>query len=274
MKKKIKLFLSVIAVIVFGTIIYSLLWGRLFPHAPFFIGFDKQELNNVIIYVQEGAEFSDFTGIDTLTKSVELFHELKFMDKPKIFIFKDDESYLQRSISKARFCAFYNGNIVISPWAIKEADEGKISLNIYLRHELSHSILFQNKGILSAYKYPKWLLEGIAVYSTDQMGTSFYPSRSETYTLIKNGNFMPPEYFETDKEDEIKINYKYPQAFVYSEFACIVDYLITNYGREKLIQYMKALLEENDNHSVFKRIYNISFEKVINNFKLVVNENS
>lgn len=274
MKKKIKLFLFGIAAIVFGTIIYLFLWGKLFPYSPIFIGFDKHELANTIIYVQDGVYFDDFAKIDTLTKYVEQFHELKFKSKPKLFLFKDDKSYRQRSLSNARFCAFYNGNIVISPWAVKEADIGKISLNIYLRHELSHSLLFQNKGILSAYKYPKWLLEGIAVYSTNQMGTSFYPTKAETYSLIKNGNFMPPEYFGTDKENKIKLDMEYPQAFIYSEFGCIVDYLISNYGKQKFILYMKAFLEENDNDVIFKRIYKISFEKVISNFKLSVNKYS
>ena len=68
---------------------------------------------------------------------------------------------------------------------------------IYTKHELSHVLILQNKGIFSESKYPKWLLEGIAVYSANQMGTSFDPGKEETYKSIAQGNFMPPFDFKT-----------------------------------------------------------------------------
>jgi len=59
----------------------------------------------------------------------------------------------------------------------------------------------------------------------------------------------------------------------YSEFACIVDYLVTTYGKEKLLKFMKKLFENSDNDEVFKEVYNIEFSKVIQNFKQQVSEN-
>lgn len=47
---------------------------------------------------------------------------------------------------------------------------------------------------------------------------------------------MPPEYFKTKKEDKIKPDVKYRITFMYSEFACIVDYLIEQYGKDKYIR--------------------------------------
>ena len=244
-----------------------LLWGKLFPYSPIIIGFEEHELNNTIIYVQDGAEFSEFTRLDTLTESVELFHELKFTNKPKIFIFKDDGSYYQRSISKARFCAFSSGALIVSPWAIKEDKRGIISLELYIKHELSHILIYNYTGFLGEFKYPSWLLEGLAMYSVNQMGTSFYPNIEDTYRAISAGNFMPPEYYKTNKEDEVNINVEYKIAFIYSEFGCIVDYLVKTYGKEKFIKYIKALLEENDNESQFKKVYSRDFNEVISEFR-------
>lgn len=272
MKKKLKYFALALFLIFFIVLVYILLWGKLFPYSPIIIGFDKHELNNIIIYVQQGAEFSEFTRLDTLTKSVESFHELKFKNKPKIFIFKDDESYYQRSISKARFCAFSSGALIVSPWAFKEDKEGTILLELYIKHELSHILIFNYTGFLGEFRYPNWLLEGLAMYSVNQMGTSFYPSIEETYKAIRAGNFMPPEYFKTNKEDEVNINVKYKIAFIYSEFGCIVDYLVKTYGKEKFIKYMKALLEENDNNKQFKKVYSRNFSEVILEFKEYVNK--
>jgi hypothetical protein len=56
-------------------------------------------------------------------------------------------------------------------------------------------------------------------------------------------------------------------ACVYTEFACIVDYLIKQYGKEKFLSYMKELTDGNEHDSVFKRIYNIEFNKCIHDFR-------
>jgi hypothetical protein len=265
--------LSAIALAI-GALVYLFLWGKLFPFSPIIVGFSKHELSNATIYVQNGAVYDDYQRIDTLIPAVESFHELPFKRKPRIFIFRDRNSYLQRSISQARFCAFYNGSIVISPWALTEAKEGTISLEIYLKHELSHVLLFQNKGILTAYRYPKWLLEGIAVYSANQMGTSWYPGKEETYRLIRQGNFMPPGYFETRKEGQVGLQVPYRKTFMYSEFACLVDYLVATGGKGKFLSYMKTLLHKDNQERAFKELYGIDFDRFLLNFKEYVQDST
>lgn len=144
---------------------------------------------------------------------------------------------------------------------------------IYIRHELLHTLLYQHMGYITAYFiYPRWLLEGIAVYSSNQMGTSFYPTKLETYNFIRQGNFLPPEYFNTNKEDDFKLNVKYKIAFEYSEFACIVDYLINNYGKEKFLQYMTKLLNSYHPGEVFKGVYGININTCLDNFMQYVKE--
>jgi len=266
-RKRIKLLILGILIAFVGILSYELLFGKLFPFSPLTIGFAKHELSNTIIYVQKGAEYEDFQRLDTLTPAVEEFHEMKFIKKPEIIIFKDSLGFIRRSLSKARFSAYPSGRLIVSPWALREDGEGKISLNIYIRHELSHILLMQYMGYLGAYRYPQWLMEGIAVYSTNQMGTSFYPSKEETYHAIAEGNFLPPLDFKTGKEDKTIIYVKNPIAFKYSEFACIVDYLVISYGKEKLLLFMKKLLENSDNNKVFKEVYKIEFSEVIKNFK-------
>ena len=273
-KKLINRIIFIIIVIILILISYSFLYGKLFPYSPLKIGFTKYEQPNTVIYIQNGAEFSNFKKIDTLIPAVENFHQLKFISKPEIFIFRDSSSFISRSPSKARFCVFYNGRLVISPWALRESSEGKISLVIYLRHELSHTLIYQHTGIINAIRYPKWLLEGIAVYSSNQMGTSFYPSKKETYELIRKGYFMPPEFYGTKNEENIKLDFDNSIAFVYSEFACIVDYLIQKHGFEKFLTYMKQLIDNPGNNEVFKQIYNMDFGKFISEFKEYVNNTS
>jgi hypothetical protein len=113
--KKLKLLLIPLVIIILVILTYEFIWGKLFPYSRVKIGFTKYELSNIVIYVQNGAEYKDLKAIDSLFPSIEDFHQLKFLKKPAIYIFRDRENYLRRSISKARFCAYPNGSLLISP---------------------------------------------------------------------------------------------------------------------------------------------------------------
>ena len=253
-------------------IAWLFLFGKLFPCSPLFAGFEKNELENIIIYSQNESEFQGIAWADTLIAGVEKFHDLEFTSKPELFLFRDSISYIRHSPSKARFCTFVNSRIFITPWAMSEAMEGKISLETYLRHELSHSLIFQQTGFFGALKFPDWLLEGLAMYSSDQMGTTSYPDKTETYSLIARGNFMPPTAYKIRKEDNIKLEVPERINFIYSEFACIVDYMIENYGKEKFLDYIKSLIEEHDHDRVFKQVYGFEFEILLSDFRKLIYE--
>ncbi len=268
-KKKRILISSVIIVILL--IIYTFIFGKLFPFSPFRIGFQKHELDKTIVYIQNGATFDNFNIAEDLTESIEQFHDMNFINKPEIYIFKDDTSYKRLSPSRARFCAFFNGRLFISPWALKEAEESKISMKTYLTHELSHVLIFQHCNLISKLYYPKWALEGFATYSSNQMGVDFYPSKEETLKKIAEGNFLEPEYFDTYKEKKVKLDVPYKMPFIYAEFACMINYLDVLYGREKLISFIKTLTKNSNNRQVFQKIYGINFEEMLLNFKEYAN---
>jgi len=267
--KKRGILAGIIVVIVLLVILiaHTFVWGKLFPYSPIIVGFDKQEMPHLVVYIQKGNQFSNFGWVDSLVPSVEAFHDLHFKSKPKIFFFADSRTYFKRSMSKARMCAYYNGAITVSPWAQVEDSEGKISLGIYLKHELSHSLLFQNMSMLRAMRYPHWLLEGIATYSAGQMGSYPYPGKEATFALIRQGNWMPPGFYHTGEEDKVKLNVDAKFTFMYSEFACIVDDLVNSFGRQAFLSYMKNLIHDGDHDAVFKRSFCMDFEIYLENFK-------
>jgi len=250
-----------IPIAVFFLLLYLFLFGGLFPFSPVAFGFQKYEQENTIIYIQNGSTFQDYQVIDFYLESVEVSHHLKFSEKPKIFIFSDENSYLKRARTNARFIAYPDRSLMASPWAIEEAQEGAISLEIYLKHELSHILLNQNMGFIADLRYPKWLMEGIAMYTAEQMGTSIYPSKSQVYSLIREGNYFPPQFYKTSQEEDIQLNVENKIGFLYSEFACIVDYLIERYGEEKFHHYMTGLFTNTNHDVVFKKIFNIAFSE-------------
>ncbi|MBN1559003.1 hypothetical protein JW998_02045 [candidate division KSB1 bacterium] len=271
MKRNLRMALTGIIILAASSITYLFLWGKLFPFSPLIVGFTKHELSNSVIYVQNGATWQSCEKLDALIPTVQAFHELEFVKKPRLFIFRDRTSYLRRTTSRARFYAYPNGRLIISPWALQEAQEGTISLEIYIKHELSHTLLYQHMDLLSAYvHYPRWLLEGIAVFSAEQMGTSWYPSQGETYALIQGGAFMPPASFGTKNEDQIQLDVPYRMTFIYSEFACLVEHLIRTRGKDQFLRYMKRLLRDVHHDAVFAEINGIDFNVVIQEFKVHV----
>jgi hypothetical protein len=242
------------------------LWGPLFPYSLVQIGFTRHELSHAVIIVEHGAAFSDYARVDALIPTVERFHELRFQYKPCLYVFRDDASYVRHTGSHTRFFAAPNSNIVIAPWAVREDKQGTISLDIYLRHELSHALLFQQMGMWRALWYPQWLLEGIGVYSTNQFGTSWYPGKAETLMLIKRGNYMPPLDFKTRREDRVPLNVPYRITFMYAEFGVIVDDLVHQYGREKFLSYMKRLCETSDDEQAFRDTFGMPFAVYLDDF--------
>ena len=266
--------LAVVAFIVaIASLAYSFLWGKLFPYSPVQLGFSKHELPNTIIYVQHGSKCDNLSEIDSYHPEVEKLHDLRFRRKPVIYTFRDKDSYLRRSMTKARFYAYPNGVLVISPWALQEAQDGKISLELYLKHELSHTLLYQHMGVPAAYVYfPRWLLEGIAMHHSNQMGTSWYPGRQETYASMAQGNFIDPRDYATAEENRTVLKVRYPIAFIYSEFGCIVDDLITTYGKGKLTHYVKRLSSASNSDNVFRQVYGIAFDDYLLSFRKRVKE--
>ncbi|MDD3927444.1 MAG: hypothetical protein PHT33_12385 [bacterium] len=158
-RRKIRITVCVFEVVILTALLHTFLFGKLFVYSAVQPGFTRLELQHCIICRQDGANAGKLKVLDALFPQVEEFHKLRFKRKPVLYVFADDRSYLSRNITRARFFAYPNGSLVISPWALREAGEGKISLNIYVRHELSHILLYQYMGPLNAYHYyPKWLL--------------------------------------------------------------------------------------------------------------------
>ena len=276
MSLKIKI-LTAPVFLLLAVVIYSFLWGRLFPFSPIIIGFEKKDFNRAEIYYRQGTDISKYVLIDSLINEVEDFHQLKFNKKVKIFVFNSDKDYTRRTGMRTRFvCFLLYGRIFVSGKANKESEEGKIHLDVYLKHELSHSLLYQNMSLYHSCYFPGWLLEGIAVYSSNQMGVDGYFTKEETYEKIRNGYFLYPDEWGTLSRKQGVKKFSLPNKywFIYSEFACLVDDLIQNYGKASVLQYMTGLLKNKENEKVFRKIFGIEFDKYVDDFKNRVGCNS
>ena len=268
---KRKILLAAILVII-GIFMYQVLYGRLLPFSPIVTGFNKQQHQRATIYYQS-ADISRFGFIDSLVQAVEESHQLTFQRKVEIFVCDSDQKYRRYTGATARFITTpVYGRIFISTRAVKDYENQKIHLSTYLKHELSHSLLYQNMSLFHSLQYPGWFLEGLATYSAGQMGVDGYLTPEETAAKIKDGFFVEPKDWETiisSKGKSVKecpLENKY--YFIYSEYALIVQDLVQLQGEEIFRSFLQQSVHNSDFYQLFRETYQMDFDCFIKNFKV------
>ncbi len=183
-----------------------------------------------------------------------------------------DTKYKNYTGTRARYVTqpLY-GRIFISNRAKNDYRNKKIHFYTYLKHELSHSILYQNMSLLRSLTYPAWIMEGLAMYSANQVGTDGYYTYEQTEEKIHEGYFVEPDDWGTilSAKGESVINCKLENKywFIYSEFALIIRNLIDQYGQDHSIEFIKGTLTNKDFNQVFIISFKISFEEFLRGIK-------
>ncbi|MDZ7721408.1 MAG: hypothetical protein U5R06_00950 [candidate division KSB1 bacterium] len=122
-------------------IVYLFLFGRLFPFSPLSLGFEKTEFDRAVVYHDKNDTLAEFSDIDSLIQIVETTHRLSFRDKVDIFLPATDRRYRRYTGTGARFVVqpLY-GRLFISERAQQDYRADKIHFNVYMKHELSHTL--------------------------------------------------------------------------------------------------------------------------------------
>lgn len=118
--------------------------------------------------------------------------------------------------------------------------EKKYYLSI-IPHELAHVF---SRAINPNIFRPTWLWEGTAIYASDQLSQYKRPKKLK--------NFL---YFYKIHKDET--------GSVYTESGFAVEFLVKKYGKEKLLELIKAVkkdMSESNFAKLFKKIYNIPLD--------------
>jgi hypothetical protein len=165
-------------------------------------------------------------------KEYEKFFEFKWNNqRPKIFRLSA-KNYLQltEGLLRKSATAFSKGDyIFLQDKYFKDKKE----IERILRHELAHAFTY---CIANSKKYkPCWLWEGIAVYISGE-------NKNKTNNLFNK--FL--KY------------YNFIDSNAYSESGFVVQFLVENYGKKKLVELIKSLKNINSEEvfsKKFKEIY-------------------
>ncbi len=269
MKKKIKAIFTnkwlryLILLLVFMGVISYLFWGPLFPWNPFKIGYQKIESSKATVYISDLTEKDSVVyRVDEMLREEEQFHSLNYVDDFKIFIL-DKDSDIRRFLPWLRSPGYSVSlslvNVIyIGPMARKS----QTGIEPILKHELSHLLIDQNTTFAKALKIhgQGWLTEGIAEYYS---GRSFY-GKSEFFTLAKMNDLYFTSLYEKNplkmSTEEVKLKYAYYRYFV--------EFLVENYGMEKLQDYLKRYIDNPDAYKdYFVEVYAMNLDDILQKYK-------
>ena len=231
MKHKKKFFLLVILVLV----VSYLFWGPLFPWNPIKIGYQKIESLKATVYITDYDGEDVIYNLDEIINEEEKFHGLRFKEKFKVII-------LGKESNMKRYLPWMSG----SGYSVKlgslnviyigaNARNSQYGIGAFLKHEISHLLIHQNtsshdKNMVILNQ--AWLAEGIATYFG---GPHYYDKNEFNELWYENGFRYNSLYMENPHEmgkNIIRLKYTYYRFFI--------EFLLENYGIEKLQAHMLA----------------------------------
>lgn len=177
-------------------------------------------------------------------------------NKPKIFLVKDRESInrLMGMETQDWIVGWTNNQDV---FVLDKDTYEKESCHTYsddeyfrlIKHELTHVFTQAYSGIFNKSIEPDWLWEGLAIYLSDQNKTKKKPNKLKEFLQ---------HYYQDSKNPN-----------VYKESGFAIEFLVKNFGKQKLLKLVKSLKDINSKNEFakkFKEIY--GFELNYKNFQI------
>jgi len=262
---------------------YGLFFGPLFAYSPIKQGFDELALDRCTIIYPKGTELPpEYKTVDDLMAETEQFHRLQFKKRVQIIVCASNGQHKRFSLGGGHACTAQTGTVIYFRPSIGETTyppglsieggnikllspsvDGYRKLTDFLKHELSHAILYQNTSLLKALRIKTWLEEGLAVY----FGNSDHYYRGEDLkTLAIDQNFFF-DLFDDEIEPE-NIPFEIKHTFRYGFFQGFIVYLIDAYGFDTVIGFVHKYIQAPKEEAVlFKESFGITQQEALDIFR-------
>ena len=102
-----------------------------------------------------------------------------------------------------------------------------------IKHELAHAFAKVFSGIFNKPIQPDWLWEGVAIYLSGQNKTKKKPLQLKGFL----------QHYSNENKD----------SSVYNESGFAVEFLVKNYGKQRLLELIKSLKEINSEEEFIKK---------------------
>ena len=287
MNKRAKTVLKIAAPIavagVAAVLLYALLFGPLFAFSPLKSGFNELRLGRCKVSYPRGATPDPaYSQLDNLMAQTEAFHRLTFKKNVRVIVCASNSQYRRFSLASGNAGTIQTGTVIYIRPSIAEAgypprithDGGTLNLlpparaetrdlASFLKHELSHAILYQNTTLWKAMKINTWLEEGLAVY----FGNSHhYYTGNELRSLAVDDGFW---FSLTDEDGEpLGIPDTIKHFFSYGAYCGFITYLVDTYGRENVLNFVQDCIRDPQNEeALFKSQFGIGLNEALDGFR-------
>lgn len=263
--RRIKRVLAGCVWVLVAVLVFQAGWGRLMPFLSWAPGFERVEQSQAVVLHHPDARSGALgvaSVVDDLVVQVEGFHGLTFRLRPEVVVTSSEAEYRLLCGGSARFRTMpVRGRVFVSPRALSQGERGEIHVDTYLRHELSHALVFQHLGWSGMLGLPPWFEEGVATLSSDQMGVDGYFDRGQVIAWWRLGRVVPPSQYQSRWEDS-DATMGLPEAerfhFLSSQYALLVDDLMARGGRPKFQSLLGRLLRGEEMGRAFQAEYETS----------------
>jgi len=272
-----------LAAVLMAACIYGFFFGPLFPYCPVNPGFDRMELGRCTVIYPGGSVLPpEYSTLDTLMDETEKFHQMSFRKRVKVVVCATPGQYKRFSRGGGHASTTQTGTAVYIAPSIGETTyppplqregeareaasppkTGRRDLSGFLKHELSHAILYQNTGLFRAFRIKNWVEEGLAIY----FGNPDHYYRGEEFRALafRQGcffNLLDDESEPVVTPPDIKFYYKYG---AYCEF---MAYLVDKYGLDGVLNFVHAYIKSPaDEEALFQTSFGCSPAAMLDRFR-------
>lgn len=224
-------------------LLLGLAWfrGPLFPWSPWKPGYETIASQKAVIYVRDRSRLGPgFFEIDEIMENAERMFNLKYQGPVKVIV---TLSYPEsRGFWPWKFGGVPAGQSLevgdVVYLRLEVIEKRKMNAIEYLEHELCHSLVHQNAGLLNAFRMNRqhWVIEGAAEY----FGGPYYYNREEFVELFKNHKLIVNE---TSRDLYANLEPLDPK-FNYTLYRFFTDYLVTTYSLPAYQAFLHAYLQD------------------------------
>jgi hypothetical protein len=258
-------------------IIFNIIFLFIFINAK---KYKVNEFKNVIIYSWPSINKKKVDEInykfDLVFKTIS--NDLEYPDnKPKIFIYESSEDLYNELINTWKYSSWlkqYNS----FPRMNKKYEMWMLLLHDikFMAHEYTHRIVEQIAG-LNSQIYFKWFDEGFAEYEGIKVLSLYDPVKAKSikaqyYKILSNlyKSKTLTNINNMTTENQWTNGIKLYQNKYYIQSYALVDFLIKEYGLEKIKDVLELKAKNNSFSDSFRGIYKISIEKFEKKFLLYI----
>jgi hypothetical protein len=238
--------------------------GPLLPWSPFKPGYQLTQYGNADVFSQSAnQQVRDYADIDAMMREAEAFHRMKFLRRVKVIACKswgDCERALPwLNVKVLGGITLAVGDVIyITP----RLQERHLSVEEFLRHELSHALLSQHTAVRKSLSITEqgWFSEGLAVSFARQkayLSEAEFLEKAYTTDLAK---FIDPAKMD-------RFSPEWDARFAYTAQRYFIEYLKRRFGGDRFQEFTIQYLDDPDNYlRLFSRIFQISFSQAIKEF--------